>query len=168
MEGIESSAELVARYAIVEKYYLQYETEAAPGLQKAIGNLYANILTYLARVKKYFTGGTLSKCSIAFHQWRLKLVYIQVFTHICLKNVSVGRFSKRCETITQSCGKRFQRLESNDGPGWLKKSVSMLVYQSHEPRLTESKFTRERENMLPNRIKCSKIPLLNLKPLLCR
>lgn len=67
VEGIESSASLVARYVIVEKLYLHYECEAAPGLQEAIGNLYANILTYLARVKAYFTGSTWSKCSTAFN-----------------------------------------------------------------------------------------------------
>ena len=79
VEGIESSASLVARYVIVEKLYLRYECEAAPGLQEAIGNLYANILTYLARVKAYFTGSTWSKCSIAFDQWRWNLLYIEGF-----------------------------------------------------------------------------------------
>ena len=79
VEGIETIASLVARYVIVEKLYLRYECEAAPGLQKAIGNLYANILTYLARVKAYFTGSTWSKCSFAFDQWRWNLLYIEVF-----------------------------------------------------------------------------------------
>lgn len=78
VEGIETIASLVARYVIVEKLYLRYECEAAPGLQKAIGNLYANILTYLARVKAYFTGSTWSKCSFAFDQWRWNLLYIEV------------------------------------------------------------------------------------------
>ena len=102
VEGIESSARLVARYVIIEKLYLNHESEAALGLQEAIRNLYVTILTYLARVKIYFTGGTLSKCSTAFHQWRSSLLYMEVFAHLCLKNVSVGRFSKRCETSTQN------------------------------------------------------------------
>ena len=67
VEGIKSSASLVARYIIIEKLYLYYEGEAAPGLQEAIGNLYANILTYLVRVKAYFTGSTWSKYSTAFN-----------------------------------------------------------------------------------------------------
>ena len=94
VEGIESSARLVARYVIIEKLYLQYESQAALGLQEAIGNLYATILTYLAKVKAYFTGSILSKYLTAFHQWRLILLYLEVFTHIYLKNVSVGRFLK--------------------------------------------------------------------------
>ena len=68
VEGVESSARLVARYVIVEKLYLRYEFEAALGLQEAIRNLYATVLTYLARVKTHFTGRTLSKCSTTFHQ----------------------------------------------------------------------------------------------------
>ena len=101
MEGIESSASLVARYVIVEKLYLHYDCEAAPGLQEAIGNLYANILTYLARVKAYFTCSTWSKCSTAFEQWRWNLLYIKGFTDTCIKNVSVGLFLIRCEMSTQ-------------------------------------------------------------------
>ena len=130
VEGIEASARLVARYVIIEKLYLRYESEAALGLQEAIKNLYATVPTYLARVKTYFIGGTLSKWSTAFCQWRSSLLYKEVFTHICLKNVSVEHFSRRCGTSTQNFGKRFQRLKSKTGPGWLKQSVSMLDCQS--------------------------------------
>ena len=82
VEGIESTARLVARHVIIEKLYLHNESEAALCLQEAIRNLYATVLIYLARVKMYFTGGTLSKCSTAFHQWRSSLLYIKVFTHM--------------------------------------------------------------------------------------
>ena len=76
------SARLVARYVIVEKLYLRYESEAALGLQETIGNLYATILTYLAKVKTYFTGGTLSKCSRKLHRWRSILLSIEsLYSH---------------------------------------------------------------------------------------
>ena len=81
----------MARYVIIEKLYLDHESEAALGLQEAIRNLYAIVLTYLARVKKYFTGGTMSKYPIACHQRRSNLLSKEVFTHICFQSVSVSR-----------------------------------------------------------------------------
>ena len=61
--GIEFTSRLIARYSIVEKLYLSNDCEATPLLQEAIEKLYAAILTYLARVKAYFTGKTISTCS---------------------------------------------------------------------------------------------------------
>ncbi|MCJ1273175.1 hypothetical protein MMC21_000964 [Puttea exsequens] len=58
VESIESTSSLIARYVIVEKLYLSHECEATPRLQEAIGKLYIAVLTYLAKVKAFFTGGT--------------------------------------------------------------------------------------------------------------
>ena len=61
-EGIESVSGLITRYTIVEKLYLNQTCEAKHGLQEAITNLYAATLTYLAKVKAYCTGNSISMC----------------------------------------------------------------------------------------------------------
>lgn len=48
---------------MVEKLYLNQKCEAKIGLQEAITKLYAATLTYLAKVKTYCSGSTLSMCS---------------------------------------------------------------------------------------------------------
>lgn len=60
-EGVEYISGLVARYTVTEKLYLYDNGEAAIGLRGSIKDLYAAILTYLAKVKSYVTGNSWSK-----------------------------------------------------------------------------------------------------------
>ena len=64
VEGAENIAHSISRYATFEQIYLKYEdrpTRAVKGLEKALIKLYAVILTYLGKAKKYFDEPTLSK-----------------------------------------------------------------------------------------------------------
>lgn len=70
-EGIESVSGLITRYTIVEKLYLNQSCDARYGLQEAITKLYAATLTYLAKVKAYCTGNTLSMCLNTMAQERI-------------------------------------------------------------------------------------------------
>ena len=57
-EGIETTSSLIARYTIIEEFYLRHDLKATSLLQEAIEKLYAATLTYLAQVKAYFSGNT--------------------------------------------------------------------------------------------------------------
>ena len=67
MEGAETIARDISRYAMFECIYLGYEniaTRAVKGLKEALVKLYAAILIYLGKAKKYFEERTPSEfCS---------------------------------------------------------------------------------------------------------
>ena len=54
VESANSIAEIICRYKIFEKVYLQYPSPAADELQRALIKLYAAILIYLSKAKSYF------------------------------------------------------------------------------------------------------------------
>ena len=57
MEGAETIARSLSRYATFEQIYLVYDkntTRAIKGLEEALVRLYAGILVYLGRAKYYF------------------------------------------------------------------------------------------------------------------
>jgi hypothetical protein len=59
-EGVEFVSNLITRYAIIEKIYLQHNSEARLQLTAAVVQLYAAVLTYLGRAGPYYarrTGG---------------------------------------------------------------------------------------------------------------
>ena len=55
---MESSANLLARYAIIEKLYIDVESEAKALLENALRKLYATVLSYLAKVKAHLSSST--------------------------------------------------------------------------------------------------------------
>jgi hypothetical protein len=61
-EGVEFVSNLITRYAIIEKMYLQHNSEARMHLAATVVQLYAAVLTYLGRAGRYYgrrTGGML-------------------------------------------------------------------------------------------------------------
>ena len=66
VEGAETIARSIARFAIFEDLYLHrgtLETKSEKALEEALIRLYATILVYLARVKLYFEQSTASSSS---------------------------------------------------------------------------------------------------------
>jgi hypothetical protein len=55
LEGIETIAHLINRYAIFEKLYLSEDSTATPPLRKAMVRLYASVLRYLAKAKRLYS-----------------------------------------------------------------------------------------------------------------
>lgn len=55
VEGIELVSRLITQYATVETLYLKGSSEIETQLSKALVRLYASILVFLARAKKFFS-----------------------------------------------------------------------------------------------------------------
>ena len=60
IEGVASIAELICRYAIVQKYYPQSASTADDELERALIKLYAAIMVYLSKAKSYFNQNSAS------------------------------------------------------------------------------------------------------------
>ncbi|MCJ1387016.1 hypothetical protein MMC17_010145 [Xylographa soralifera] len=54
VSGLETVAHLITRYAIFEHVHIQRNTAASAELEPLVTGLYAELLTFLARAKKYF------------------------------------------------------------------------------------------------------------------
>lgn len=61
VEGLETISHLISRYAIFEDLYMQRETAVRAELEVMLIGLYAEVLKYLAKAKKYFQTSTASK-----------------------------------------------------------------------------------------------------------
>ena len=64
IENLEAVAHLITRYAILEELYLQRYSTARDKLEEIVVCLYAEILTFLARCRKYFQRSAKSKKTI--------------------------------------------------------------------------------------------------------
>ena len=64
IENLEAVAHLITRYAILEELYLQRYSTARDKLEDIVVCLYAEILTFLARCRKYFQSSAKSKKTI--------------------------------------------------------------------------------------------------------
>ena len=63
IESLEAVSHLITRYAIFEELYLQRESAARHELEDTIVRLYAEILTFLAKARKYLQSSATSKKS---------------------------------------------------------------------------------------------------------
>ncbi len=61
VENLEIVSYLITRYAILEELYLQRKSVARDKLEAMVVRLYAEVLTLLAKAKKYFQSSTTSK-----------------------------------------------------------------------------------------------------------
>lgn len=61
VEGLADIAELISRYAIIEKLYPSSPSDVAKGVERALVKSYAAILVYLSKVKGYFAQPSGSK-----------------------------------------------------------------------------------------------------------
>jgi hypothetical protein len=61
VEGLEMVSHMITRYAIFENTYAQRTTGASSELEEALTELYAEILTFIAKSKKYFQTSTARK-----------------------------------------------------------------------------------------------------------
>ena len=61
IEGVETISHLVSRYAIFEDLYMQRKTAASGELEVLLVGMYAEILIFLAKAKKYFQTSTAGK-----------------------------------------------------------------------------------------------------------
>ena len=61
VENLEAVSHLITRYAILEELYLHRISTARDKLEDMVVRLYAEILTFLARVRKYFQTSAKSK-----------------------------------------------------------------------------------------------------------
>jgi hypothetical protein len=57
-EGVELVSNLITRYTIVEKLYLQRPSAAKDQLTQAILRLYSTVLIYLSKAKSYYQRNT--------------------------------------------------------------------------------------------------------------
>ncbi len=74
VEGVETIAHTISRYAIFEQIYLgrvKTATHAMRGLKEALVRLYAVILKYLSKAKSYLEENT---ASVSFHDFRSHIV----------------------------------------------------------------------------------------------
>ena len=60
IENLEAVSHLITRYAILEELYLQQNSTARDKLEEMVVHLYAEILTFLAKARKYFLSS--AKC----------------------------------------------------------------------------------------------------------
>ena len=63
IESLEAISHLITRYAIFEELYLQRESAARHELEDMIVHLYAEVLTFLAKARKYLQNSATSKKS---------------------------------------------------------------------------------------------------------
>jgi hypothetical protein len=61
IEGLETVSHLITRYAIFESVHLQRKTAAATEIEPVLTKMYAEMLVFLARSKKYFQTPTASE-----------------------------------------------------------------------------------------------------------
>lgn len=61
VESLETVSHIITRYAILEELYLCRNSAARDKLEDMVVRLYAEILTFLAKAKKYFQRSTKSK-----------------------------------------------------------------------------------------------------------
>lgn len=61
IESMEVVSHLITRYAIFEELYLQRESAARHELEDKIVRLYAEVLTFLAKARKYLQSSATSK-----------------------------------------------------------------------------------------------------------
>ena len=61
IESLEAVSHLITRYAIFEELYLQRESAARYELEDMIVRLYAEVLTFLAKARKYLQSSSTSK-----------------------------------------------------------------------------------------------------------
>jgi hypothetical protein len=64
LEGVELVSEIITRYTIVEKLYLQRDSSVKDRLTLAILKLYTEVLVYLSKAEKYYQKSTLSEFTI--------------------------------------------------------------------------------------------------------
>jgi len=74
VEGLETVSHLITRYAIFEDVHLQRNTAASADLEPALTALYAELLIFLAKAKKYFQTPTTGECFR--HQYMVKLKFL--------------------------------------------------------------------------------------------
>lgn len=75
IEGLEITARVVAQYSLVEILYLKGHTEAKKQLQGQVTILYAAVLRYLCRARKYYSHNTASKYAVCnLHKSRLRCI----------------------------------------------------------------------------------------------
>ena len=61
IENLEAVSYLITRYAIFEELYLQRESATRNKLEDMIIHLYAEVLTFLAKARKYLQSSATSK-----------------------------------------------------------------------------------------------------------
>ncbi len=66
ISGLETVSHLIARYAIFEQAHGQRQTAASTELEPFLTELYAQLLTFLAKAKKYFQTPTAGEECHAF------------------------------------------------------------------------------------------------------
>ena len=61
LENLETVSHLITRFAMFEELYLQRKSAACAELQTTVISLYAEVLAFLAKARKYFQTSTRSK-----------------------------------------------------------------------------------------------------------
>ena len=64
IESLETVSRLITRYAILEELYLPRNSPARNQLEDTIVRLYAEILTFLAKARKYLQSSAKGKKSV--------------------------------------------------------------------------------------------------------
>jgi hypothetical protein len=69
IENLETVSYLITRYALLEELYLQRNSAARDKLEDMVVRIYAEILTFLAKARKYFHGSTKGKRASPLYEW---------------------------------------------------------------------------------------------------
>ena len=64
LENLETISHLITRYAMFEELYLQRNSAARAELEMKVISLYAEVLTFLGKARKYFQTSTRSKSAL--------------------------------------------------------------------------------------------------------
>lgn len=70
VEGLAWIAELICRHAVLEDLYLRETSKAAEELQRALVTMYAAVLIYLSKAKRYLEQGSASQY-ISLQAWNM-------------------------------------------------------------------------------------------------
>ena len=109
IENLEAVSNLITRYAILEALYLQRESEASDKLEDMIIRLYAEILTFLAKARKFFQSSAKSKrfpsLMTSFKltspvRLAMSMVKLSGDKHMAKINILDGQISKLTEVFT--------------------------------------------------------------------
>ena len=108
IENLEAVSHLITRYAILEELYLQRNSEASDKLEDMVIRLYAEILTFLAKARKFFQSSAKSKKSFLITSVKLtnsvrlamSIVKFSEDEHMTKINILDGQISRLTEVFT--------------------------------------------------------------------
>ncbi|KAL8787748.1 MAG: hypothetical protein Q9213_002068 [Squamulea squamosa] len=115
VSGLENVSHLITRYAMFEQVYTQRKTVASPGLEPLLTGLYAEVLTFLAKAKKYFQTPTAVKLITPVRALKSVLITFQTDEDQQLQRIA-SQDAKLSAVAILSDAEILNRLQVLEGP----------------------------------------------------